>query len=206
MQFSDEQKKQLVQILLTALVVLVIQVAAVFGVEVVLPRAQAALAPPAQIGAQGVQPAQIFRTVRATNSMQNDGALTQTGAATFASTLAVTGNVTTSAVLKVGTFQRFGAGTAISVTNGITNLTPVATYQPLTSSGTVTVTTLLTATAFTQGDVVKFINTNTSGNIVFTNGTYLILPSATNLTLGPNDALELWFDGTKWLTVAASNN
>jgi hypothetical protein len=95
---------------------------------------------------------------------------------------------------------------AISVTNGITNLLPVTSIQPLTSSGTVTVTSLLTNTLnVPRGAMVYFYNTSAT-SIIFTNGTYLVLPSASNLTLGINDGVTLWFDGTKWIAFASVNN
>jgi hypothetical protein len=79
-------------------------------------------------------------------------------------------------------------------------ITPTASYQPIQSAGSVTVTNVATAT-FSAGQVVNLINTaNTS--ILFTNGTSLKLPSATNLTLGQYDTLTLWFDGTRWIAVA----
>lgn len=104
-----------------------------------------------------------------------------------------------------GGFQILDPGTSITVTNGITNLTPLATFQPLTSSGTVTVTSLITSSTFITGTIVRLYNTSNT-SVVLTNGTYLVLPSASNLTLGQNDAVMLWFDGTKWIAFGSVNN
>ena len=207
---TEEQKKQIIQALITAVITLVFAVLGILGYNVGIKPAMDAQANQGQIGAQSATGSALypvrFKQATVTDALYANGTLDVTGAQANASTLTVTGAVTTSATFSVGSLMRYAPGTAISVTNGITNLTPLATYQPLTSSGNVTVTTLITATAFTQGQVVKLINTNSSGNIVLTNGTYLILPSASNLTLGPNDVLELWFDGSKWIAVSNSNN
>lgn len=127
------------------------------------------------------------------------------GAGTTAATLTyrVTGSTGT---VQHGGFEIWNQASSITVTDGITNLTPLGSYQNLTAAGTVTVTSLITSTStFLTGTVVSLINTSNQ-NIVLTNGTYLILPSASNLTLGQWDNVRLRFDGTRWIAIASTNN
>ncbi len=93
----------------------------------------------------------------------------------------------------------------ISVTNGITNLAPLGTFQPLISAGTVTITSLITGTNFITGTQVRLYVTSAT-SVILTNGTYLLLPLATNLTLGQNDGIWIWYDGSRWIATASVNN
>lgn len=127
------------------------------------------------------------------------------GAGTTAATLTyrVTGSTGT---VQHGGFEIWNQAAAISVTNGITNLTPLGSYQNLTAGGAVTVTSLITSTSvIVTGTVVSLINT-VAQDIVLTNGTYLVLPGAANLTLGQWDNVRLRFDGTRWIAIASTNN
>lgn len=127
------------------------------------------------------------------------------GAGSTAATLTyrVTGSTGT---VQHGGFEIWNQAAAISVTNGITNLTPLGSYQNLTAGGAVTVTSLITSTSvIVTGTVVSLINT-VAQDIVLTNGTYLVLPGAANLTLGQWDNVRLRFDGTRWIAIASTNN
>lgn len=202
-QLTDDQKQRLVELIVPALIVLGIQLLGVFGYAIVLPR----LLPPA--------PQEI-----SAESLLAGGAICKAGDAPcidsrYGRNLIVWSDSGSTQKWKVtgssGTTQHAGfdivdAATSITVTNGITNLTPLGSYQRLTAAGTVTVTSLVTSTAtFPTGTRVTFINTSAQ-NVVWTNGTYLLLPSAANLTLGQYDVLQLWFDGTRWITTFATNN
>lgn len=111
-----------------------------------------------------------------------------------------------SGTVQHGGFEIWDPPVSITVTDGITNLTPLGSYQNLTAAGTVTVTSLITNTSVVvTGTVVSFINTSAQ-SIVLTNGTYLILPSAANLTLAQWDNVRLRFDGTRWIAIGSTNN
>ncbi len=136
--------------------------------------------------------------------MYADGATTATFSVDGATGNVVTaGSITSSGVFTASGILRVGTASTISVTNN-SIITPTATYQPLQSAGTVTATALAT-TGYYTGQVVTLINTSAT-SILLTNGTNLKLPGAANLTLGQYDAVELWYDGTRWVTISASNN
>jgi hypothetical protein len=71
-----------------------------------------------------------------------------------------------------GTVQHAGfdivdAAASITVTNGITNLQPLGSYQPITAAGAVTVTSMLTSTStFKPGTLVRFLNTGAQNIIL----------------------------------------
>lgn len=91
------------------------------------------------------------------------------------------------------------AQAAISVTMNAT-ITPLGSYQPLSSAGTVNTSSI---TAGTVGDLLVLINT-TATSIVLTDTSTLKLTG--NLTLGQFDSVTLWSDGTNWIQVATANN
>lgn len=100
-------------------------------------------------------------------------------------------------VVAAGWYQA-GSRSALTVTNGGT-ITALGTYQPLTSSGTVTAT----LAAGAAGRVLVLINTaNTTINIQDTGIQKLSAAAA----LGQYDSLLLWSDGTNWIEIARSNN
>lgn len=100
-------------------------------------------------------------------------------------------------VVAAGWYQA-GNRSALTVTNGGT-ITALGTYQPLTSSGTVTAT----LAAGAAGRVLVLINTaNTTINIQDTGIQKLSAAAA----LGQYDSLVLWSDGTNWIEIARSNN
>jgi hypothetical protein len=101
--------------------------------------------------------------------------------------------------VKVGTFLRMTPATSITVTTD-SLITPLGSYQPLTSGGTVQTASIAAGTA---GDVLTLINT-TNTSIVFTDTGTLKLGG--NRTLGQYDSLMLVSDGTNWVERAFANN
>ncbi len=89
--------------------------------------------------------------------------------------------------------------TAITVSNGST-VTPVGSYQPLTSAANTGTSAI---TVLSAGTVVYFVNTaNTT--ITFTDTGTLKLSG--NAALGQYDSLILLSDGTNWIEVSETNN
>jgi hypothetical protein len=101
--------------------------------------------------------------------------------------------------VKVGTFLRLTPGTSITVTTD-SLITPLGSYQPLTSGGTVQTASIAAGTA---GDLLTLVNT-TNTSIVFTDTGTLKL--AGNRTLGQFDSLTLISDGTNWVERSFANN
>jgi hypothetical protein len=202
---SPEQKKQIVMILITLIIAALVQIAAVFGVVVpVINNAMTQNQTQAQsIGALGVgvQPAQSFRALVVSNSIEDRGTLSVTGASTF------TGAVTTSATLSAGTFMVLTPGTAITVTNG-TPFTPTASAQPIQAAGTVTPTLSVTnsaGAAYAAGTMLRVINvSNQTINLADSGNVKL----STAWAGGQYDTLTLLFDGTTstWIEIARSDN
>lgn len=100
---------------------------------------------------------------------------------------------------KVGTFLRLTPATSITVTTDAI-ITPLGSYQPLTSSGTVQTASLATGTA---GDVLTLVNTTNTSIVLTDTGT---LKLAGNRTLGQYDTLTLVSDGTNWIERSFANN
>ena len=107
--------------------------------------------------------------------------------------------VASTGVMRAGTDFRLTAQTSITVTNAST-LSPTGTYQPVTASGTVTLTSI---TIDTQGTVLLVYNTS-SGSVIVPDSGILKLGGAR--TLGQNDVLYLFSDGTNWVEIALGNN
>lgn len=199
MNLTETQKQQIIQAFITAMITLVLAIASILGYNLGIKPALDANS--GTIGAQsvGIQPAQSFRAVTVQNFLNNNGTLSQVGAATF------TGAVSASSTLAVGTFQTFTPASAISVTNGVP-ITATATYQPLQSAGTVTTTVSITnasAAAFTAGTRLVLINTSNTSIVIQDTGTTVL---SGDITLGQYDTLELWFDGSRWVQISTSNN
>lgn len=101
--------------------------------------------------------------------------------------------------VKVGTFLRITPGASITVTTDAL-ITPLGSYQPLTSAGTVQTASIAAGTA---GDLLTLVNT-TNTSIVFTDTGTLKL--AGNRTLGQFDTLTLVSDGSNWIERSFANN
>ena len=100
---------------------------------------------------------------------------------------------------KIGTFERLVPGTTVVVTTDGT-ITPVASYQPLSSSGNVQTASI---TAGTAGDVLYMINTSNTTITISDTGT---LKLGGNRALGQYDTLTLISDGTNWVERSYTNN
>lgn len=136
-----------------------------------------------------------------TGNVTGDTAGTHTGAVIGN----VTGNsATITQTATIGKFLRLPAQTAITVTNGAA-FTPTGTIQPITAAGDVTPT----ITMGTAGDVVTLINTSDVA-ITFEGSATLAATIETdedaNINLGLNDTVTLWCSGSKWYSLADSNN
>lgn len=167
MTLTDEQKKQLVSIVVGMLVILLIQVAAVFGIDVVIPRIQQALnpAPVGEVGAAAfVQPGQTFKSVQVQN-----GLTVVNGPVTLPSTALADASLSSNVPLKdsANTFsaqQTFTNG--VNVSGGTVTGTLATAAQPnITSVGT-----LPTAT------ITDLTSTNVTGTLATANQ-----PNITNL-------------------------
>lgn len=118
---------------------------------------------------------------------------------TVSGTTALTGNVTAANDVAVGGDLVLSPATPITVTMNAT-ITPLGSYQALTSAGTVNTSSITVGAA---GTVLTLVNSaNTS--IVFTDTGTLKLTG--NITLGQYDTLVLVSDGTSWIQRATSNN
>jgi hypothetical protein len=102
-------------------------------------------------------------------------------------------------------FQSLLPSDAISLTNGAV-ITPTATYQPIKSAGSVTVTISITddnESAFYPGTMLRLVNTSATSILIADSGNVKL---ASNWTGGQYDSLALMFDGTYWLEIARSDN
>jgi hypothetical protein len=92
-----------------------------------------------------------------------------------------------------------GNQTALAVTmNG--TITPVGSYQPLTSAGTVNTASI---TAGDEGDLLYLVNEANTSIVLTDTGT---LKLGGTRTLGQFDSLTLVSDGTNWIELAFVNN
>ncbi|MBI5035573.1 MAG: hypothetical protein HZB51_34205 [Chloroflexi bacterium] len=113
-------------------------------------------------------------------------------------------NVVVTGTHSVGSFLRFTAPATLAVTQG-TSFTPLASVQTISSTAAITATSVTTAT-FTTNDIVFLTNVNASDAITLTNSSTLVLPSAADYALGPDDMIGLRYTGSKWITLFYSNN
>jgi hypothetical protein len=125
-------------------------------------------------------------------------ALAQSGVSNFTHVVA-SGYVQSGTYVRVGTFERLVPGTTVVVTTDGT-ITPVASYQPLSSSGNVQTASI---TAGTAGDVLYMINTSNTTITLTDTGT---LKLGGNRALGQYDTLTLVSDGTNWIERSYTNN
>lgn len=161
----------------------------------------------------GTQPAQTFKSVRTTTFLQNDGTLTQTGAASFASTVSVTGAQTNASTLSVtgsttlSAFLSLAPSTAITVTNG-NSFTPTASYQQIQAAGTVTPTIAVTnavGSAYTNGTILRLLNVSNQTINIADSGNVKLSSAWAG---GQYDSLTLIFDTTTstWIEMSRSDN
>jgi len=141
-----------------------------------------------------------------------DSTLNVEGAVMFQSTLGVTGAtyanagayvtgaISNTTFAQVGTFSRMGEQSVVVVTNAAT-FTPTGTYQPITS--TATVTPLLSTSGYTAGDLLFLTNESATSIVLEDSGTLML---NTARTIGQYDILGLLFDGTNWLELWFNNN
>lgn len=107
--------------------------------------------------------------------------------------------------LDVGKWVNLSAQTAISVTAAST-ITPVGTYQQLTSGSAVTTSTSTAIANGTEtGDVLVLINNNASDTITI-DGTGGNVECKTDKVLGAKDTLTLIWGGSDWYCLAISDN
>lgn len=142
------------------------------------------------------------------------GALTGSSTGTFATGLTVTaggatitagglgvtaGGITiTDGNLVVADIERLTPQTTLAVASG-TPITPVGSYQPISSTAAAGVT----ITVGTAGDTVTFINITTPTITITDTGTTML---SGNAALGQYDTLTVYCDGTNWIEVAQTNN
>ncbi len=108
-------------------------------------------------------------------------------------------HIATTGYVRIGSFERLTPGTTVVVTTDGT-ITPVASYQPLSSSGNVQTASIATGSA---GDVLYMINTSNTTITITDTGT---LKLGGNRALGQYDTLTLVSDGTNWIERSYTNN
>lgn len=140
----------------------------------------------------------LFNWIIADRVLVQDGGLTVTGSSALADT-SVTGTGSVSGIATFGTFVVMTPATVITMTNGAT-LTPLGSYQPLASAGTVGFGAITSKPA---GTVLTLVNT-VNQTITITDGTTIVLSG--NIALGQYDSLLLISDGTRWIMRSTSNN
>lgn len=100
---------------------------------------------------------------------------------------------------KVGTFLRTTPASTVVVSQDSV-ITPTASYQPISSAGTVATASIVAGTA---GDILLLVNTSNTSITISDTGT---LKLASTRALGQFDTLTLQSDGTNWIERAYSNN
>ena len=106
----------------------------------------------------------------------------------------ITGTTVTSTFLGMtqGVTQSIGASAAIS---------PVASYQPISSTGGAIGTSLITLKP--TGTMLRLVNVGADVITITDTGTLLL---SGNIALGTSDSLLLMSDGTNWIMLGTSNN
>lgn len=132
---------------------------------------------------------------------------------TVETTSTLIGNVTTRADVAVGDDITVADDATIA---GVVINTPGATqviaqdtvinadysYQPISSTGTVSTSVIATSTAL-AGQWLTLVNVANTSIVLTDTG---VLKLSGNLTLGQYDSVRLVFDGTNWIQVSTSNN
>lgn len=123
------------------------------------------------------------------------GTLNVTGAATAAAGLTISNGSA-----RVNDFVILDAATELTITDGGV-ITPTGSYQPLTAAGAVTAT--IATSGVTTGTLLILINTAAQNILIQDTGNQVLAGDA---TLNQYDALELLFDGTRWIERRRSDN
>lgn len=85
-------------------------------------------------------------------------------------------------------------------------IVPNANYIPVAGSGgAVTLTSNPSINAGFRGQRIVLKGTSDTNTLALTNGNGMKLQAGTR-TLGNNDCLELWYDGTNWIELSFANN
>ena len=129
------------------------------------------------------------------------GALTGT-TANFTGNVSTDGNMTTYGAEYVGTFLTLGQAATVVLTATDATLTPIGTYQPISSSAAIGTASIASKPA---GTLLRIVNIG-SQTITFTDTGTLRLSS--DIALGQYDSLLLMSAGTGqgWIQMGTSNN
>ena len=184
MQFSDEQRKQVVGILITAFISIVVSVMSVYGYDI---------------------------TIKPLNRARLDQIVTTPVEAQAVDTYSGTvGDIVSKS--RGGLFEGnvqfedfFGGeeGDALVLTEGAT-ITPISSYSPITASAAVTTsTTTAIYSGTTTGDLLWIVN-ESANDIIIDDAANTNLSG--NTTLGTADTLLLMWDGTDWLELGQADN
>lgn len=134
----------------------------------------------------------IFRAIIVTNDAAVGGNLTTTG-------------TVDATELIVGNWAQIDAQTAIVVGAGAT-ITPLGSFQPLTSAGAVTCsTTTCIANGVTKGEILILANENITNTITI-DGTGGNVECKTDAVLGARDILTLIWNGADWNCISLADN
>lgn len=223
MNLTPEQTKRIIEIVVTAFITTIIAVLGILGynigviqpqfaqIHTDLQRIEAQAFPkepaPGELGVRATAPIRMNSAGNRWTFLNGSAQDMQSGSYLYSSnsdTVWVNDSITVTGSSKVGTFAKFAPADTRAVTQGGT-ITPLGTYQTITSTAAITAATVATTT-FSAGDFVTLINANASNAITLTNSSTLALPGATDLALGTKDVVGLWFDGSKWIAIFASNN
>lgn len=152
------------------------------------------------------------KAFRTTNNADVGGALSVTGitslsgalsgtSANFTSGISTNNSVVAYGATSVGTFLSLQPGAVRVVTNGGT-ITPLASYQPISSTTAVGTSDIAAAGA---GTVLRLINVGTQTITLTDTGTLYL---SGNIALGANDSLLLMSKGTGegWVQIGTSDN
>lgn len=113
--------------------------------------------------------------------------------------LQVTGEITTSTGITIGTFLRLWPGATQTLYEG-TPITPTASYQPVMAIYNMGTSAIVIQPA---GTLLQIINVGTPTVSITDTGTIML---SGDLVLGQYDSLLLLSDGTNWVQMGTSNN
>lgn len=127
-----------------------------------------------------------------------------TGSLTLANDLTVTDDLTAADVY-AGDWLHLTASTTVVVGSGAT-ITPLGSYQPITSTaGVTTSTSTAIADGSAAGDILILRNANASDAITV-DGAGGNVECGGNVALGANDVLTLLWNGSDWSCLALRDN
>jgi glucan phosphoethanolaminetransferase (alkaline phosphatase superfamily) len=148
----------------------------------------------------------IMRSLIVTNTAQMSGATSIAGALTGTSANFTSGISTNSSIVaygsaSVGTFLALTPG-AMQVVSPDSTITPVASYQPISSTAAVGTSSIA---AMASGTMLRLVNIGTQTITITDTGTLYL---SGNIALGENDSLLLLSKGVGqgWVQVSTSNN